>query len=110
MNSVYLPSPCMCGATDCPRCFPDAGDVADDADELESFALPKPHTNAERLEWLAARVTYLEHKDAQGLDCQRQEVGGWWPHTDNDVSGHHADCLGLSLIQYVDRMIDKENA
>ena len=107
-NSVYLPEPCLCGATDCKACFPDAGDVADDADELETFPPPKPHTDAERMAWLAERVSYLEHRDAQGSD--RQKIGGWWPHSLDDDSQHHYDCLGLGLIEYIDRMMDKEGA
>ena len=106
-NSVYLPEPCLCGATDCKACFPDAGDVAD---ELEAFPPPTPHTDADRLAWCVAHVTYLEHRDAQGMMAQQQEIGGWWPHNLDDDSPHHYDCLGLGLIEYIDRMMDKEGA
>lgn len=34
MNSVYLPQPCLCGATDCPRCFPGRDRNLDLADRM----------------------------------------------------------------------------
>ena len=34
MNSVYLPEPCLCGATDCPRCFPGRDRNLDLADRM----------------------------------------------------------------------------
>lgn len=78
-------------------------------DRADLMCRVRQRTDAERLAWLVQRVTYLEHNDAQGNHCLQQDVGGWWPQTEDDVSPTHEDCIDLDLIAYVDRMIAKES-
>ena len=50
MNSVYLPQPCLCGATDCPRCFPPRDRMADLADRMAELRV-EHLWSAEGFEW-----------------------------------------------------------
>lgn len=37
MNPIYLPEPCLCGAYDCPRCYPQwEGGSSEGRDEMEN--------------------------------------------------------------------------
>jgi hypothetical protein len=67
-------------------------------------------TDASLLNWLLARVTYLEHKDAQGRTAQQQTLGGWWPQLaiDHDPDVGDPDMIDLDLREYVAAQIAKE--
>ena len=76
-------------------------------------------TNEQRLAWLAARVDYLEHRDAQGHTATNQPgpSGYWsrgvtsdnWPST-CPAADEAPDCTGLDIIEYIDEMIERENS
>ena len=50
MNSVYLPERCLCGATDCPRCFPAYSDMTDVSDRMSELRV-EHLWSAEGLGW-----------------------------------------------------------
>lgn len=65
-------------------------------------------TDADRVAWLAARVSYMEHSDNNGVICHKQPVGrGYWP-LEEGQDGVDPDDVGITLIDYIDRQINLE--
>jgi hypothetical protein len=59
-------------------------------------------TDTQRLAWLIANVTYLEDK------TPRNAPGGYWPQTEGN-SQPDPDMIDLTLVEYIDAMIEKES-
>ena len=69
-------------------------------------------TDTQRLQWLAARVTYLEHKDKHGTPAIKLGIGegGYWPQAEDDMGmSQIEDLCGLDLIEFIDEMIRRES-
>ena len=65
-----------------------------------------------RMQWIADRVDYLEHRDANGVGANFQEHGGYWPQRSDheDPSRADQDMIDLDLVEYIDAQITKERA
>jgi Zn finger protein HypA/HybF involved in hydrogenase expression len=64
-------------------------------------------TDKQRIEWLAARVAYLEHANAEGVSCVKAPVGQYWPQNEEEAPAD-PDMVDLTLIEYVDAQITSE--
>lgn len=65
-------------------------------------------TDAERINWLARRVGYMEHADKDGVLCHKQPQGkGYWP-LEEGQDGVDDDDVGITLIDYIDAQITAE--
>lgn len=67
-------------------------------------------TDKDRMDWLCARVTYVEHKDKNGVLCSRAPVGGYWPQGEHKEDNADPDMIGLDLEDYIDAQIKKEKS
>ena len=69
-------------------------------------------TDKQRIAWLCARVSYLEHSDKDGVPCVKQPKGGYWPQAaeQNDNGTVIDELADMPLIDYIDAMIEKEEA
>jgi hypothetical protein len=59
------------------------------------------YTDSDRLAWILAKVDYLEHEQK----IYRLNAGGYWPQKEDDTA-HIDDLVGLSLVEYIDAMIE----
>lgn len=65
-------------------------------------------TDSDRINWLAARVSYLEHADKNGVICVKQPQGkGYWP-LEEGQDGVDPDDVGITLLDYIDAQIALE--
>jgi len=67
-------------------------------------------TDKDRLDWLVTRVTYLEHKDKNGVLCAKAPIGGYWPQGEYEESNADPDMVDLSLVAYIDAQIRKDKS
>lgn len=63
---------------------------------------------AARVEWMADRISYVEHSAADGTPCVKIKVGGYWPQGEHEEDNADPDMIGLTLIEYVDAQIARE--
>ena len=68
-------------------------------------------TDKDRIDWLCKRVTYLEHSDNNGVICQKQTQGGYWPQkeSENDYNTVIEEFADIPLLSYIDAMIKEES-
>jgi len=64
-------------------------------------------TDKQRLDWLCARVSYLEHSAKDGTTAHQTKLGGYWPQDDTDPNPEDG-MEELSLIDYINAQIAKE--
>lgn len=77
------------------------------AEAIESL-LTQRDEQAARVKWMADRITYLEHKNREGVLCVKAPVGQYWPQGEHEEDNADADMIGLTLIEYVDAQIRSE--
>ena len=77
------------------------------AEAIEGL-LTQHDQQAARVKWMAERITYLEHKNREGVICAKAPVGQYWPQGEHEEDNADADMVGLTLIEYVDAQITKE--
>jgi len=68
-------------------------------------------TDTHRLAWLAARVTYLEHKDKNDTLPHKlgRGEGGYWPQSEDDPSEcQNQNLCDMSLMEFIDANIRME--
>jgi len=69
-------------------------------------------TNKMRLDWLRARVSYMEHANAKGTPCDKVKNGCYWPQSMEPCSNPCDTAIeeyeNLDLIDYIDAMIALE--
>lgn len=77
------------------------------AEAIESL-LAQHDELAARVKWMADRISYVEHKAADGTPCVKIKVGGYWPQGEHEEDNADPNMIGLTLIEYVDAQIEKE--
>jgi hypothetical protein len=84
-------------------------DALRDQEKTErAAAAEKPSiTDADRVKWMADRITYLEHRNKDGVLCAQVKTGQYWPQREDEDPADH-DMIGLSLIDYIDAQIALE--
>lgn len=61
--------------------------------------------DAERLRWLIANCTYMEHRVGGKLPTDKGVIGGYFPQTNDDLGAFDADLVGLNLDEYLRAVI-----
>ena len=61
-------------------------------------------TDKEKLDWLCANCTYMEHK-VKGVHPLDLKQSGYWPMTESDVNHSDPQLIGLTLDEYLEAMI-----
>lgn len=65
-------------------------------------------TDSDRIDWLAKRLSYMEHADKNGVICHKQTQGkGYWP-LEEGQEGVNPDDVGITLLDYIDAQITEE--
>lgn len=62
-------------------------------------------TNDDRIRWLRERISYVEHKSADGTSCVKTPIGGYWPQGECGGENDDPDAIGLSFVEYIDYII-----
>lgn len=65
-------------------------------------------TDSDRVLWMHHRISYLEHKSREGVECGTAPVGQYWPQGEYQEDNADPDMVGLPVIAYIDAQIMKE--